>query len=180
MPEDGRVGGKRMDDLNKAINRLRKEQVYSAYTSVCNILEDQAGREATEYRVAILRNVTVEPVLPVIAGEIGLLGLQPKFFVGDFDAIAQDIFNPESGLFSHKADAIILFQWLELLSPTLQNEILALGTEGIEQEIERILDHFRTQFSALRDQTTASVLVNNFPVLHRSTLGILEAQKTGS
>jgi FkbH-like protein len=179
MPEDGRVSGERMDDLNKAMDRLRKEQVYSAYTSVSNILEDQADGEATDYRVAILRNITVEPVLPVIAGEIGLLGLQPKFYVGDFDTIAQDIFSPKSDLFSHNADAIILFQWLELLSPALQNEILSLGAKGIEQEIERVLDHFRTQFSALRDQTTAGVLVNNFPILHRPTLGIIEAQSGG-
>jgi FkbH-like protein len=171
--------GESMNDLSKALGRLRKESSYAAYASVSNLIEKNGNEHKKKFRIAILRNVTIEPLLPVISGEIAQLGMQPDIYVGGFDAIAEDIFDPDSAFCKHKADAVILFQWLELISQSLQNEILSLGLDGIEDEITRVLGHFRSQFTALRSQTTASVFVNNFAELYRPVLGILEAQGGG-
>ena len=80
----------------QALERLQKNNSYSAYSALSNLLGSPGNNDLKPLRIAILRNFTIEPLLPVLKGEASLSGFFPELYVGDFDAIAADVFNAES------------------------------------------------------------------------------------
>ncbi len=134
----------------------------------------QTGRPPL--KVAVLRNFTVEPLLPVLAGEIFRAGFHPAFYTGDFDAVQADVLNPASPLYAFEPDFIIVAQWLETLSPALTTAFVSTPAEQVAAEADRVRGHLREILAALRASSRAPVLINNFPLPAEPTLGILDAQ----
>ena len=170
------MGTDNVNDIEGALSRLRKEPTYAAYTAAANALGGPPMDDDTPLRLAILRNATVEPLIPVIEGEVALLGMHPDVYLGDFDTMAADIFDDDSPFYRHMPEFIILFQWLDGLSPALLNAFLSLEAEAVEPEITLIADQVETQLREIRARSQAPILINNFPILYRPTLGILESQ----
>jgi FkbH-like protein len=166
------------NSLNSALSRLREEKSYSRYLAVSNALDEIGldGSELIPVRLAILRNFTVDSVIPVIAGETALSGLQSHFYTGGFDTVAQDVFDSSSQLYSFRPDCIILAEWLESLAPQLTGRFLSLSAEQVEDEVNRVLRSIREILVAIRKNLKVPVLLNNFPLPAYPTLGILDGQ----
>jgi FkbH-like protein len=164
--------------LNSALSRLREEKSYSRYLAASNALDEigQGGSDLVPVRLAILRNFTVDSVIPVIAGEAALAGLRSHFYTGGFDTIAQDVFDSSSQLYSFQPDCIILAEWLESLAPQLTGRFLSLSAEQVEDEVNRVLRSIREILVAIRKRLNVPVLLNNFPLPTYPTLGILDCQ----
>jgi FkbH-like protein len=60
------------------------------------------------YRFAILRSFTVEPVIPVLRAAAFVSGLDLTVHLGDFNAYAQEILDPSSGLYAFEPQAVVL------------------------------------------------------------------------
>jgi len=168
-----------MTDVLTEFLRPRDEPPsYAQYTAVANALaagnSQQTGRPPL--KVAVLRNFTVEPLLPVLAGEIFRAGFHPAFYTGDFDAVQADVLNPASPLYAFEPDFIIVAQWLETLSPALTTAFVSTPAEQVAAEADRVRGHLREILAALRASSRAPVLINNFPLPAEPTLGILDAQ----
>lgn len=150
---------------------------YSNYTALENLAKKH-GKELglKKTKIAILRNFTVEPLLPMISGEMALTGLEAETFLTDFDTIPENVFNPESDFYKSKPDYILMFQWAEILTPLLTNNFLTLGIEQAEAEVERVIHLIESFFKAIRTQNSAPILINNFPLPTFNSLGILDAQ----
>lgn len=164
------------DDVLKAIERVKVEPTYAAYSALANLAEaaDKQGYEP--YRISILRNFTIEPLIPVIKGEAIRLGLAPDVYVAGFDAIAESVLNPSSQVYNHKPHVILLSQWAETVSPMLMTKFLSLSKGQAEEEVSRIVDTMEGWFRAIRLNCDAPILVNNFPLPSIVTLGILDYQ----
>jgi hypothetical protein len=125
-------------DVQATIRRFRHvggaALTFLDYNTLSGVLQTNpdAVSDLPPLRVAVLRNFTVEGLLPVLAGEIVRAGFAPKFYVGEFDAIAADALNPDSPLFRFQPDFIVLTQWLEGLQPALANRFLTLSPEQVE------------------------------------------------
>ena len=165
-------------DLTTALNHLVDESTYNNYVTVANALDHfrSEARHMPLLRVAILRNFTLEPMIPVIKGEIALAGFYPEIYLGDYDTIAQDVLEPHSGLYKFQPDLVILAQWIDALCPVLTTRFLSLSPQQVNSEIEGILTTVSEFIWALRRHTNAPILVNNFPLPSYLTLGILDAQ----
>lgn len=178
-----RLGVNAPVDPGDIIRRFRhssgQEFTYLDYNSLYGALKalPQAFETLPELRVAVVRNFTVESLLPVLAGEIVAAGFRPEFYVGDFDAIAADVLNDDSPLFRFRPDFVIFAHWLEGLHPALANRFLGLTSEQVQEAVTAIRTTQVRLLSALRERTKAVALVNNFPVLPFPTLGILDAQQ---
>jgi FkbH-like protein len=153
---------------------------YSEYVAAANALAELAPEETKlpPLRLAVLRNFTVEPLIPVLAGEIALAGFHPQLYVGDFDAVQENAMNPGSPLYAFDPDVIMLAQWLEALSPELTTRFLATPAPEVARAADRVREHLRSVAGALNRNTAAPVLVNNFPLPAEPTLGILDSQST--
>lgn len=167
-----------MEDLNHSLSRLNKEGTYGAYSAVARALERVGLKESglPLLKVAVLRNFTFEPLLPVIKGEIAKIGFYPEIYLGEYDTIAQDALNVKSALYRFQPDIIILAQWLEGCAPDLMTRFLTLPSSRRDDEVERILNTTREFVAALRQNSRAPVLVNNFHLPSSVTLGILDSQ----
>jgi FkbH-like protein len=164
------------DDVLNAIARVKIEPTYVAYSALANLAE-KAGEQGFELcRIAVLRNFTIEPMIPVIKGEAVRLGLAPDVYVADFDAIAESVMTPSSQLYTHKPHIILLAQWAETVSPLLMTKFLTLSKEQVDGEVTRIVDTMENWLRAIRSNCDAPVLVNNFPLPNIVTLGILDYQ----
>jgi FkbH-like protein len=129
--------------------------------------------------VAILRNFTLDSLLPVIKGEIAMAGFHPLIQQGDFDAIASEVFNPISALYTFQPEFIIVAQWLETLAPAFVTRFVSFSTTQVTEEIDRILDSLTQIIAGLRQYTQAPILLNNFPLPLYTTLGVWDAQMEG-
>ena len=171
-------------DATATIRRFRHfggtALTYLDYNTLSGLLQTNPEMlgDLPPLRVAVLRNFTAEGLLPVLAGEIVRAGFAPKFHIGDFDAVAADVLNPDSALYRFQPDFVILAQWLEGLQPALVNRFLTLSGEQVEDALAALMDQQRSLLSALRERSKAVVLVNNFPIPPSPTLGILDAQQS--
>lgn len=163
--------------LASTLRRLASEPTYGAYTAAANALEAVTPEESglPSLRVAILRNFTLDTMIPVIKGEIALSGSYPMIYLGDYDSIARDALTPDSALYASQPDFVIIAQWLENLTPSLVARFLSLGPT-VNDEIERVLTETEAMIASLRRHSNAPILVNNFPLPAYTTLGILDAQ----
>lgn len=152
---------------------------YADYAAAANELErltpDDTG--LPPLKIAVLRNFTIEPLIPVIAGEAYSAGFHPRFHLGAFDAIHAEVMDPASALYAFAPDLVIVAQWLEALSPALTTAFVA-SSETAGAEVERVRADVRAVLRALNERSSAPVLLNNFPLPAEPTLGILDAQSS--
>jgi len=162
---------------DESLKRLRKEGDYPTYVEAASAI-DNAGPEEHRppMRLAWLRNVTIEPLMPVISGEVALAGYTPESYVGQFDNILQDALEPNSDLYQFNPDAIVLVQWLETLAPKFVNRFLTFDREEAKSEVARIAAYVGDVVGALRKHSDKPILLNNFPLPPYAALGILDAQ----
>ncbi|MGC2112659.1 MAG: HAD-IIIC family phosphatase [Candidatus Korobacteraceae bacterium] len=165
--------------LSGALQRLRREWSYTAYAAAANAVE-AAGEELPEYKVAWLRDITVEPLIPVVKAEIALTGARPQIYVGGFDAIASEVLDPASALYQFKPDLIFLTHWLEALNFHLARRFISLSPAEVEAASTTILEDIERHLAAARKFTNATILINNFPLPDFTTLGILDANSKQS
>ena len=166
------------EELNNSLRRLNKECTYNAYSVVAGALDRISLDESQlpSFKVAVLRNFTFEPLLPVIKGEIARCGFYPDIYMGPFDAIAQDAFDSQSPLYQFNPDMIIIAQWIDATTPSLTTEFMSLSDDQRREEVKRVVDTTSDIICALRKNCSAPILVNNFQLPLGVTLGILDAQ----
>ncbi|MBV8645099.1 MAG: HAD family hydrolase [Candidatus Eremiobacteraeota bacterium] len=128
-------------------------------------------------RLAILRNATVETLVPVVEGELLRSGFAPAIHLGDFDAIASETMVADAPLYAFAPDFVVVFQWLETLSPVLATRFATLHGDEAAAEVDRVVDQTAAILRAIRARTAVPVLLNDFPLPSRPTLGILDAQQ---
>ena len=167
------------EDFEAAKKAHQQAPSYSTYSALANIAKN-AGPEIglSKVNVAILRNFTFEPLVPLLSGEFALNGKQAHVYLGEFASVAEAAFNPRSELYATKPDIGIISQWLDTLSPLLTTNFISHGAEDVEREIERISSYIELLLSRLREKTNSVIILNNFPLPYLPTLGILDSQKT--
>lgn len=171
-----------MEDAIDIVEKLKQtpafERTYSQYLAVSDALKEVASNQVTwpVFRMAILRNFTVEPLLPVLEGELVAAGFYPEIYLGDFDAIAQDALDSKSALYTFKPDMIVVTTWLETLSPSLTSSFLRHSPEKITDEKDRIRKYLKDIIRTVRNNSSAPILINNFVPPVEPTLGILDSQ----
>lgn len=159
-----------------ALERARREPSYSAYNALANAKEAAPADRYKPFKLAFLRNFTVEPLVPAIEAQLLLVGRKPETYVADFDTVLPEALNPASGLYAHRPDAVIVANWLDSLSPGLAASFPDLSADGVAAEIDRLAQDTASLLAAIRRGTTAPVLINNFPLPPFPAMGVLDAQ----
>lgn len=165
------------NELQKVIAIAKQESSYDSYLKISHFLKKSAidGKTSVE-KVAILRNFTIEPLVPAIEAALFISGLRSEFYLGDFDNIWQEINTDESQLYEFHPDFIIMAQWLETLAPNFMKRFLSFSRAQIDAEVERIGQLLESQVIAIQQRTKSVIILNTFPIPAMMTLGILEHQ----
>lgn len=148
-----------------------------AYDEVMSLVTraEQEIPDLKPVRLSLLRNITLEPMLPYLKLFCLKAGLKPEIYLGDFDTVMPEILNADSGLYRFKPDIVFVSLKLEELSAALTQKFLSLSPETLEEEMTQVEQTFHTLITHLRSNSRATLVINNFePPLHPA-LGILDA-----
>jgi len=123
------------------------------------------------YRWAIISNTTVSPLIAQLRKAVGTK--QPcEFHVAQYGEADQQVLTPASALYSFAPNLIVVLLDLQQIKPGLETSF-AFETPDARSAICRELVALTVGYvKALRANSTATLLINNFPVPHRTALGI--------
>jgi len=143
-------------------------------------LKQVSNRKLQGYRIAVLRNITVESIIPYLQYYAFKSGFEANVSVGNYDNILQDCHGglgaDNKPVLTSETDCILIFLKLEDFSWSLARDFLSLRTEKRESEIEGFLDYVERTLQAIRKQCSAVVLWHGLETPIYKSLGILEDQ----
>src|SRR6266851_5054396 len=128
------------------------------------------------YRLAILRSFTVEPAVPLLRASAFSIGIDLSVHVGDFNAFAQEILDPESSLYRFAPNTVILAVQTADIAPDLWRDYADMPGETVTQAMQRVSNSMSQWMSAFRERTQATLIVHNLEQPIRPALGILDCQ----
>lgn len=136
---------------------------------------DTADRSAcVPCRVAVLRNVVLEPIEPYLRYRLLRAGIDAELAFGEYDNVMQEAL--EDGPLDGGADVVLVAEHLELLAPRLYRAFPELSAEEVGARCEEVLDHARAVLGALRGRTSAPVVWIGFETPAHPAMGVLDAQ----
>jgi HAD superfamily phosphatase (TIGR01681 family) len=119
-------------------------------------------------RWAILRSFTVEPLLPLLKAGAYACGVALEIHLGEFNAYAQEILDPESALYRFQPDTVVL---------AVQTRDVAPGLWRGDVSTDDVLARFGDWIVSFRKHSQAVLIVHSLEVPATSSAGILDAQK---
>ncbi len=166
-------------NLDEILKRLDTDQSIAAYNATANALNKLTAQECglPSFRIAILRNFTVEPLLPIIKSEVARMGFFPEIYLGNYDAIAAEVMDEKSKFYAFKPHFVILAQWLDNLARELMKSFIDFSKERLGVTVDRIFETITTQIRQIRKLSIAIILINNFPLPYPMAFRILEGQR---
>jgi len=167
-----------VDTFRRALDRMEREGGYTTRLAVTNALDHVAPADAglVPIRVAILRDLTVEPLVPVLRAELAASRFAAEVWTGDFDTIGRDALGSSGELGAVAPDLIIIVRWLEQVAPDLATRFVTLSPNAAAAAVRDVTERVNNELAGIRAQSDAPILLNTFPLPDLTTLGILDAQ----
>jgi FkbH-like protein len=128
------------------------------------------------YRWAVLRSFTVEPIVPILRASAFTRGIDLHTHIGDFNAYAQEILDPDSPLYRFNPDAVVLAVQTRDVVPDLWREGSRPGEKERTAAAEATLTRFREWVSAFRERSQAALIIHSLETPAVPAGGILDSQ----
>ena len=157
--------------------KLQENPTYTDFLGLNNFLNNNKSElhnTLDKLNIAFLRNFTVEPILPILSGEMFFSNFSVDYYLNDYDTIAKEVFDSNSELYRFNPDVIFLSQWLNNVSEKATKMLFRLSAKEKEEEIDRIISQTHLFLSNIRKYTSAPIIFNNFPRTEFLTLGIID------
>jgi predicted enzyme involved in methoxymalonyl-ACP biosynthesis len=162
-------------DLTGASRMLREVWNQEAPAGVAGFVASRFDRireplGLTACRFAILRSFTVEPVIPILRAMGYANGIAIDVHVGEFNAYAQEILDPESALYRFGPQVAVLAVQTRDVAPDLwRGEGSGAG----------VLERYEGWIAGFRRQSDAALIVHSLEVPEAAS-GILDGQQEQS
>lgn len=127
-------------------------------------------------RIAFLRSLTIEPLIPILRSAALTEGIDPEVHVGQFNSYVQEILDPQSALYSFKPDIVVLAVQTRDIAPELWDGYADLSEAEAQSAVERVSNNFSVWIQKFREHTNASLIVHNLEK-PAASLGILDGQR---
>lgn len=151
---------------------------YSEIVSLVNSLEkNETGLEP--YRIAFLRNITIDPMLPYLKLLCFREGMRPEVYMGEYDNVIQEAMDSKSPLYGFQPSLVVVVLRLNGLSRILADDFLGHSPGEIDDERDRVRDYLFQVLTSMRKNIDAPILLNSFEVPPYTDLGILDYQRAG-
>jgi FkbH-like protein len=128
------------------------------------------------HRLAILRSLTVEPVVDLLRAGAFSFGIDLTVHVGGFNVYVQEILDAEGPLYRFEPDTIILALQSRDLAPDLWLSYSSLSREERLAAVQRVTADFQAWVRAIRDHTQAHLILHTLEQPTASSGGITDAQ----
>lgn len=131
-------------------------------------------------QLSLLSTFTIDSLVPYLEVEAARKGFAADIYVGLFNAVRQELLNPNSGRLVHRSDVVFIAQHLSDVCPPLTNDYRMLDGTQLEQYIEKIISDIVATLKEFRKLSQAVVVVHNFALSAYPLLGIYEVMAQGS
>ncbi len=148
------------------------------YSQIQEKLSQMDLRSLPEIRIAILRNIMLEPIESYLRYGAFELGYRASVKFGEYDNIVQEAMGG-AALLADKPDYVLVFDFLETLSRNLSRNFPGLTAAEVDGEIDRIKAHIDLVLGGIRQQTDATILWHSWELPSNPVPGILDAQIDG-
>jgi FkbH-like protein len=165
-----------MYSKREILDWLKSDPSPGRYVSAARRLDELADDRSPEIRVALLRNLTIDPIVPYLKVHLHTVGLRPALYLGHHDNIHQDVFDAQSPLFAFRPDIIIVVLRLHVLLPRLIFNYVELSPEQAEALSTEALERSMAMFRAVRERSPAIILAHNFERPVFPAYGILDSR----
>ena len=169
------LAGGRWAEAKRALETLWRAQPRAAEAQfvAASYAKMQPSWPMAKGRLAILRSVTVEPLVSLLRAEALIEArLELEVKLGEFNAYTQEIVNPSSWLYSFEPNAILLVAQTQDVAPELWDNYATLGATGVAEVQDRVVEHFEALFDALRERSSAALIFHGMERPARPALGI--------
>lgn len=151
-----------MDEIRQILDWLHAEPSAARVVAAASKLTRLGDMGLPEIRIAILRNVTLEPIRPYIQVKCFEAGLKPVLMFGGFNTAPQEARDPASELYKFKPDIVVLALRLNALAPEMGERFTLLAPEAVEQLAAAAVEELLGMIRIVRAQSAAPILVHNF------------------
>lgn len=158
---------------------MLNEYFQLGYSDLLERLKQPATQPLKPLRVAVLRNVMLEPIetyWKFLARSAGFL-LEVKF--GQYDQILPEALGAAPAMLNAQTDIVHVFCYLETLSQSLTRRFAAMNKDQLQEECDRIEVFCRSVISGIRTQTAAAILWHGFEIPVHAAMGIMESMIEG-
>jgi FkbH-like protein len=100
---------------------------------------------ARQVRLAVLGDAATQHYCQALAAILKLRGFWPDLYEAEFDVIRQEVLNARSGLYAHRAEAVILFHTVQALAPRFS---AAADKHAFAEEVAADLENLWTRLLA--------------------------------
>lgn len=126
--------------------------------------------------LAILRNITVDPIVECLINDFAREDIGLKTYMGDFDKIFPEFLDSESNLFKFNPDVIAIHLNLSLISPKLIYEFSSLNKKGIEKCKDDVLSYFNKILDSAKFFPSTIFILHKFEIPIYPTFGIIDSK----
>lgn len=137
-------------------------------------LDNHDSTNDTLFNIVILRNITIEAIVPYLKYLTIHMGFQPNIVFGNYNNVLQDTQSNNDVLINQNTDCIMVFTKLETLSPKLINSFPELDSESVEEEMNLVKNYIVTTLSGIRNKTNAIVSWHSFELPIYPAFGVLD------
>src|SRR6202162_4914322 len=130
----------------------------------------------TKFKLAILRSVTVEPIVPLLRAEAFAYVIDLEVHVGDFNTYVQDMLDSQSSLYRFAPNAAVLAVRANQAAPELWRDFADLAPEAAQQAAERVDRSYEQWIATFRKHSQAALIVHSLECPSSPSLGILDDQ----
>jgi len=167
-----------MNSRKQVLDWLESDPSSTRYITAARRLDEISDEALPEIRVALLRNIVIEPIVPYLKVHSGRAGLQLRLQLGNYDNLQEDVFQSGSPLFEFRPDVVIMALRLQLLAPKLVLSYTSLSPAESEELVAQVLARVDDLVRAIRERSAGVILVHNFERPAWPAYGILDLQRT--
>ena len=146
------------------------------FAEIQDILNKSKIEHLPRMNISILRNVTVEPIVPYLKFLAYEIGFAAEILMGDYDNIFQESLGLKKGILEKNTDCVLIFMKLESLSWNLARNFSALTAEEVQTEVIRIQEIIKNILTGIRNQAEGMILWHGFELPLHPGLGIWDSQ----
>jgi len=155
----------------------RKEGRAAAANYVLSCYEKMKGHlPLVQTRIAFLRSMTVEPLVPILRSAALAEGIDATVHVGQFNSYAQEILDPASALYAFDPNIVVLAIQTRDIAPEIWDGYADLTEADAQSAVDRVLRDFGAWVRTFRERSNASLVIHNLEK-PAASLGVLETQR---
>jgi FkbH-like protein len=135
--------------------------------------------DAVPYKIAFLRNITLDPVVPYLEYLCWQSNLKPEIYMSGFDVVIQEAADAGSRLFEHKPDLIVVAVTLDILSEPINRRFASLDAEEVAIASGQVAYFMESVLENIRKYSKAAIVVHSFETPAFPAYGIFDFQSAG-